>query len=113
MKKIVEFPMEGTDQKIFVEVDVNEDDMQGIIPAAQPGEVIGRAKKTFEEAIENIKPAAATIIQKIRSLHDAPDEVEVQFGLKLSADAGAFIASTGIEANYAITLKWKKDPKAA
>jgi len=34
-------------------------------------------------------PAAQTIIQKLRALHDPPDETEVEFGRKLNARAGA------------------------
>ncbi len=30
------------------------------------------ARQTFEVALEKIRPAAQTIIQKLRALHDAP-----------------------------------------
>lgn len=111
MKKLVEFPLQdGT--SILVEVEDNTD-IGGVVRAARPGEVVERAQKTFEEAMDKVKPAAAAIIAKIRSLSDAPDEAEVQFGLKLSADAGAFVAAVGVEANYTVTLKWKKEEKKA
>ncbi|MGH2593215.1 MAG: CU044_2847 family protein [Anaerolineae bacterium] len=41
-------------------------------------------------------------------MHDAPDEVGVEFGIKLNAEAGAFVALAGAEANYKVTLKWTK-----
>ncbi len=31
----------------------------------------------------------------------------MEFGLKLSAEAGAFVASVGGEAHYKVTLKWR------
>lgn len=70
-----------------------------------------KAHQTFEAALDKIRPAAQTIIQKPRALHDPSDEIEVEFGLKLSAQAGAFIAAAGTEANYKITLTWKREEK--
>jgi len=85
-----------------------------MIPAArgEPG-VPEKAHQTFEAALDKIRPAAQTIIKKLRSLHDAPDEIEVEFGLKLSAEAGAIIAAGGVGANYTVTLKWKREEKKA
>jgi len=64
----------------------------------------------FEEALEKVKPAATAIICKLRDLRDSPDEVIVEFGLKMNANAEAIIASASAEANYWIELKWSKSP---
>jgi hypothetical protein len=117
MKHLVEFPLQdgGT---MLVEVDEQEGYTEttmrgGLVKAARPAsEVVENAKKTFEEALEKIKPAAQSIISTLRDLHDAPDEIDVQFGIKLSAEAGAFIASAGVEANYTVSLKWVKSQPA-
>lgn len=108
MKHLVEFPLEDR-TSILVEID--EPEIGNMVRSARPSETIVKAQKTFEEAMEKVKPAAAAIIAKFRSLHDALDEIEVEFGLKLGADAGAFIASAGVKANYKVTLKWKKEEK--
>ena len=73
--------------------------------------MIAKAQITFEQALDKVKPAASAIIRKLRSLHDSPDEIEVEFGLKLSAELGAIVASTHIDANYSVTLKWKREEK--
>ena len=106
MKRLIEFPLQdgGT---MVVEVDEPEP-TGGVVKAARPGEVAEKAKETLEDALEKIKPAAQSIITKLRDLHDQPDEVAVEFGIKLSAAAGAFIASAGVEANYKVSLKWTK-----
>lgn len=105
MKRLVEFPLEegGT---ILVEVEMPEG--AGMVPAAR-GEVAQRAQQTFEQALEKIRPAAQAIIKKLRALHDPPDEIEVEFGLKMSAEAGAVVAAAGVEANYKVTLMWKRE----
>jgi hypothetical protein len=49
------------------------------------------------------------LIGRLRSIADSPDEVQVEFGLTLSASAGAIlVAGASAGANYKITLKWKK-----
>lgn len=114
MKRLVEFPLQegGT---MLVEVDEPEGAAEatvrgGVVKAARPSseEVVEKAKVTLEDALDKIKPAAQSIINKLRGLTDAPDEIGVEFGIKLSAEAGAFIASAGVEANYKVSLKWVK-----
>ena len=117
MKRLVEFPLQegGT---LLVEVDEPEGYAEtttrgGVVKASRPSEIADKAKDTFEDALDKIKPAAQSIIGKLRELHDAPDEIGVEFGIKLSAEAGAFIASAGVEANYKVTLKWTKSSASA
>ena len=105
LKHLIEFPLENGGS-IIVEVDEPESE-GGVVRAARPGEIAAKASETFEAALERIKPAAGAIIAKLRSLGDSPDEIEVEFGLKLSAQAGAFVASVGGEAHYKVTLKWR------
>jgi hypothetical protein len=40
-------------------------------------------------------------------MSEPPDKVEVEFGVKLNADAGVILASAGAEANYTVTLTWR------
>lgn len=106
MKRLVEFPLEDGGA-IVVEVDGPEP-RGGPVRGIRAGEVIEKAAQTFEAALDKIKPAAAAIITKLRQLGEPPDEVGVEFGIKLSAEAGAVIASAGVEANYRVTLTWKR-----
>ena len=103
MKQLIEFPIQDGGA-LLVEVDAPMPD--GVVKATRPGEVVAKAKETLEEALDKIKPASEAIITRLRGLRDAPDEIGVEFGIKLSAEAGAFIASAGVEANYKVTLKW-------
>lgn len=109
MSSLIEFPLEDG-SSLWVEV--SETTPRGLTPAGR-GDLPSRASQTFEAALERVRPAAQAVIQKLRSLHDAPDEIEVEFGLKLSAEAGAVIAAGGVEANYKVTLKWKREEKKA
>jgi hypothetical protein len=105
MKRLVEYPLkEGG--SILVQVD--EPEPEGIVRVAREGE-IAQASQTFEESMERIRPVAASLIAKMRNISDPPDEVNIDFGLNMSAKAGAFIAEMGTEANFKISLKWKKN----
>ncbi len=105
MKRIVEFPLENGDS-ILVEVDepALTDDRIGL-----RDEVTQKAQRTFESALDTVKPLANAIMTKVRSLNEPADEVEVKFGVKMSVELGAVIASGNGEVNYEITLKWKRE----
>lgn len=107
LKRIVEFPLENGDS-ILVEVDepAITDDRIGI-----RDEVVQKATQTFESALDKIKPVANVILTKVRNLNQPADEVEVKFGIKISAELGAVVASGSGEVNYEITLKWKHEPQ--
>lgn len=105
MKRLVEFPLEdGTTMMVEIE----EPDTGGVVKASR-SDVIEKAHETLEKSLEKVKPAAQFILAQLRKLHDAPDEIEVLFGLKLSAESGVILASTSLEANYSVTLKWVKE----
>lgn len=73
-----------------------------------PGRVVAKAQMTFDQAMERITPVVSKVATRLKTGLTTPaDEVEVKFGLKLSADAGAIISSVGAEVNFEITLKWK------
>jgi hypothetical protein len=108
MKHLVQFPLESGG---FIWVEVNEasqdEDPRRI---SRPEDLVKKAQQTFEDALEGLKPVANGIMKKLTELNQPADEVEVKFGLKMNAEAGAIIASAGIEGNYEITLKWKRTP---
>jgi hypothetical protein len=109
VKPLIQFSLDGEDS-ILVEVEeLPESDGDAGLVAISGNQVIKTAQQSFDAALEKIKPMAASIINKVRSLNDPPDEVEVKFGVKMSSQAGAVIAKASLEGNYEITLKWKRE----
>jgi hypothetical protein len=74
----------------------------------QDGGVIEKADRSFEAAVERVGPASAALVERLRSLANEPEEIEVEFGVKLNAAAGAIIARTSGEANFRIRVRWKR-----
>ena len=104
MKQLIRYNLEEGGS-VVVEVAVPE--VRGMKPAAIE-EKIKTAEKTFEVAFDEVRKAASVVVCKLRDLADSPDEVEVSFGLKMDCTVGAIIASAGAEANFNVTLTWKK-----
>jgi predicted RNase H-like HicB family nuclease len=107
MKHLVEFPLEEGGS-IVVEVD--EPETSGTARAAR-GDALAKARETLEDALDKVLPAAKSVIEKLRSLDDKPNEIEVTFGIKLNTSLGAVIASATAEANFDITLRWTGNTK--
>ncbi len=107
-KQLAEFAL--ADGTTFL-VEVDEPESCAIERVALPfGQQVIRAKQSFDEVIDKVKPVAATLINQLRDL--AADEVEVKFGLKLTVGTGqalAIFTSVGGEATYEITLKWQEN----
>ena len=104
MSRIVEF---STKQgPIYVEVD-DSDVLKGEVLAANDSGVAAKAKKTFEEALQSVKPGIEEALALITDLIKKPTETEIEFGLKIDAAAGAVFAKAGAEATFNIKLTWK------
>ncbi|RLC16680.1 MAG: hypothetical protein DRI57_10885 [Deltaproteobacteria bacterium] len=106
MKKLLQFKSEDT-EPIVVEIEMPEDEY-GQQEVSRDGKLI-ETGKSFQAALATIKPVAEAIISKFSELSKRPQEIDVEFGLKMSADAGAIIASCGVESNFKVTLKWKQE----
>jgi hypothetical protein len=69
--------------------------------------VVELSEKTFQAALGQVRPAIDAMMETLAGLKSRPDEITAQFGIKLGAKAGAFIASTDAEAQFTVSLKWK------
>lgn len=104
MKKLVTYPLEGGGA-ISVEVD---DEPTVARRGLNPTDVTEKASSTFESTLASVKPAVIAIASTFRNLVDAPEEVEVEFGIKFSGQAGAIIASAETEAHFQMRMVWKR-----
>jgi hypothetical protein len=66
------------------------------------------ATESLEQLVGRLGPAMRGIVSQLRTAADWPEEVEVEFGVKLSADSNVIIARAGGEANFRIALKWSR-----
>ena len=80
---------------------------------ARREDLVLEAKVSFERALGAVKDAASAALGQFQAMARRPDEVEIKFGVKLSAEAGAVIAKTGLDGQFEVKLKWKQPESAA
>jgi hypothetical protein len=71
-------------------------------------QAIAQAGASLESMLGRVGPAVKGIVAELREAADWPDEVEVEFAVKLSTDANVIIARTRGEANFRVALKWAR-----
>jgi hypothetical protein len=108
MKRLVEFPLEQGGS-VLVELDEPPAGpvMRGL--GKDRPSIAEQADKTFEEATAAVAPAAASLIARLRSISNPPAEIGIEFGVQLSAQTGAFIASAAAAANFKVSMTWRGD----
>src|SRR5437660_1757414 len=104
MQHLVEFPLQEGGSIVVM---VDEPESAGTIRAAREGAIV-KAKQTFEEALNGVLPVTKSLVEKLRSIGNTPDEIEVAFGVSLNSAVGAVIASASGEANFSVTLHWSR-----
>ncbi len=107
MKRLVEFPLDqGGSVLIEVDEPMTGPTVRGL--GKDRSALVEEADKTFEAATAAVTPAARSLIARLRSVEDPPDEVGIEFGVQLSAQTGAFIASVAAEANFKVSMTWRR-----
>ena len=106
VKRLVEFPLEqGGGVLIEVDEPPAGSVMRGI--GKDPPILAERTDKTFEEATAVVTPTAVSLIAQLRSISNPPAEIGIEFGVQLSAQTGAFIASAAAAANLKVSMTWR------
>ena len=108
-KAIAEFTLEDGETKVYFEVPKPKSGTAIQNVGVNIGDTIYKASNTFEKAIDGIQPVAKAVMNRLRTgLTSDIDEIEVKFGLNLTADANVVFSSVGGEVSFEVTLKWKK-----
>lgn len=111
MKRLVDFPLEQGGS-VLVEVDEASAGpaLRGL--GKDRPTIADRTDQTFEQATATVVPAASGLLSRLRAAHDPADEISIEFGVQLSAQTGAFIASAAVEANFRVSMTWRHGPAA-
>jgi hypothetical protein len=116
VKKIVEFEVEGG-PPVYVEVEaarVEDDDALAGFEPVERSLARGMAEEAggrWRGALEQVRPAIEDMVEVFRAVA-TPEEIAVEFSLKLNTKVNAFVFSSDGEATFKVALKWS-NPKAA
>jgi hypothetical protein len=100
MKEAVRFQLDDGSAVLF---ELNED-ASGITRVNRLTDGVIEASQQLEEALGSVRHAAKASLDALRSL--SPEKLELQFGVKLTAEAGALIARTAAEGHFIVTVSW-------
>jgi hypothetical protein len=100
MVQLVSFPSDAGPPLV---VEVAERDY-GVERVAREDGGIVQASEKLEQALGQAMPTLRSVVRTIRTL--SPDQAEIEFGLTLTAEAGAIVAKTAVEGHFTVTLTW-------
>lgn len=66
------------------------------------------ADKRFREVLSTVSAIATEAMETIDNMVTKPDEISLELGIKITAEAGVLVTRLGGEAHLQITLTWKK-----
>jgi hypothetical protein len=92
MTYLMEVPVDRADDSGIVLVEVDPAEVPGDLELAsdEAGKAAARARRSLEESLDHLRPSLQRIITMLEGL--APQETEVEFGLKIGGETGVIIA---------------------
>ncbi|MEU0522408.1 CU044_2847 family protein [Streptomyces niveus] len=106
----VEVPLsEGGDDVVRVQIREVDD---SLVRVGRGGRTVARAERSLGQMLDTVRPVAESFVGRFRGMANAPDELTLEFGVSLSAEADVVIASTATAANFTVTLTWNRSDPA-
>jgi Trypsin-co-occurring domain 1 len=99
MVELVRFNL-GDDESIVAEV---ADTEPGIDRAARGSDHLKTAAASFEQ----VRTLATAAVHQLKDIA-GPDEIELEFGIRLTVAAGAVLARTSVDGHIQARLLWKR-----
>lgn len=72
-----------------------------------PTELAAKSAQALEKAMGTIQALASRTTDTVSKLPKKPQEFELEFGIKISAEAGALVSKAGGEGNLRVRMVWK------
>ncbi|MGW2744921.1 CU044_2847 family protein [Streptomyces sp. NPDC001450] len=104
MNKLMEFTTE--DGAVVVVEATDGASGTRLVSRGENGGPAAQAARTFEGTLDGVRSAAQSALRVFRDGTLRPDSVELEFGVKLSAEAGAVIAKGAAEGQLVVKLSW-------
>jgi Trypsin-co-occurring domain 1 len=106
LMQTVEFPLASGGQLLVRVADVDSGGSV-VTRGERMAGPLEKAESTFEAALGTIRVVAQGVLGQLGGLARSPDEVRVEFGLELTAKAGAILAAAGTTAQLKVGLTWR------
>ena len=98
-----------TEEQDIILVDLSS--ASGIRGVARPSaaDLAEKSAELVEKAMCTIRGMAKKVVETVESIKvsERPTKVEVEFGIKLDAEAGALLSKVSAETSMNVTLTWE------
>ncbi|MFE1443773.1 CU044_2847 family protein [Streptomyces sp. NPDC058739] len=91
----------------WVLVEASAGSSEGPVKAGRTGDALHELPGTLQSALEPVSEAAHAALDQLRKAH--PDNITVEFGVDLAAEAGAVITKSQAGCHLKVTLTWVKE----
>jgi hypothetical protein len=79
----------------------------GPVKASRGGDAVHALHDSLRKQLHPAIQASREIIEELRDT--GPDDVTIEFGIKLVAGLGALVATSKAECHFKVTLRWGRD----
>jgi hypothetical protein len=100
---VVRIPLAGGGVVLVEPANPGDD---GPVKAGRLGERVQGMSATLQELLEPITGMAEAVLDHLSRAR--PSELEVEFGIALTAEAGAVITKSALSGNLKVTMKWRR-----
>lgn len=107
MQNFARMPLEGGGAILFEAAP----ELGGPVKAGRVAEAVRELPQTLQETLVPVQETARSVLEQLRQV--GPDEVEVEFGVNLSAQAGAVITKGEGAVHLKVRVLWQNGNPAA
>lgn len=101
MEIFVEVPLPGGGSLI-----VEDSSTENVVQAARGRRVGDLVEESFGSAIDRVTRAAHVVRQRVLAMETPPNDLTVEFAIKLATEIGVVVASSTAEANLRLVMRW-------
>lgn len=80
---------------------------EGPVKAGRLGERVHEVSASLQELLKPVTDMSEVLLDHLSRAK--PAELEVEFGIALSAQAGAVITKTAVNGNLKVKMRWRRD----
>lgn len=77
-----------------------------VVQAGRGRRVGDLVEESFVSAIDRVTRAAHVVRERVLAMETAPDEITVEFAIKLATEIGVVVANSTAEANLRLVMRW-------
>ncbi|MGW7416227.1 CU044_2847 family protein [Streptomyces sp. NPDC054863] len=82
------------------------DAAEGPVKAGRTGDTVRELPRKLQESLQPVTELAQAALEQLRQA--GPDEVTIEFGVDMAAEAGAVIAKTATGCHLKVTVTWHR-----